>query len=412
MQTFGNVEAIISHLDNLEGAAQRQAMFETVLEPKDIEALAQLDPFSTEYKAKCTEIYEAIAERPYNPTLGELMPGETHYERNAPSPPFSFGDSAALGDYFLAWGGILRVLNIKAGMSVLELGPGDGHISVALARMHCDVYALDIEPRYLQGIEAQAERFGVKVTTKLGLFLDGFDGRKFDRILFFEAFHHELHHDLLLERLRGMLNPGGFIVFSGEPIIERGNPMVPYCWGPRMDGMSVWCMNKHGWFELGFERGYFVELLMRHGFAVTRWMNPAAGIGNCFIATPNDGVIEPGKHEVDIARGDSGWYPEEGSHRWTWQHARIPIDQANGWRQATLRATNHTPARKPVTFRSGRHEATIKTNPGETFEIRIDLDPEAQHLEILTDTTVPSKFFGGQDGRALGVAVHQVEYTA
>lgn len=410
MQNFSNPTALIDHLDGLSGMEQRQAMFETVLELENTTALSVLDPFSSEYMAECLASYERIAGRSYNPALGELMPTQTHFESNSPPPPFSFGTSASLGEYFMAWGGIMRALDMKAGMSVLELGPGDGHISVALARMQCNVSVLDIESRYVEGIKSQAARFGVNVQTKCGLFLDGYDGQKFDRILFFEAFHHELHHGRLLDTLRGMLNPGGFIVFSGEPIIERGNPMVPYCWGPRLDGMSVWCMRKWGWFELGFERGYFVELLMRHGFIVRRWMNPATGLGNCFIAEMNNGVLKFGEYEMDVARGDGGWYPGEQAHRWTFGRALVPIDKVHSWKRAVLRATNHTPAAKPITLRCGQHQTTVHVTPGQEFEVAVDIDAAADHMEIMTPTTIP-RDFGGIDTRALGVAARELIYS-
>lgn len=411
MRTFNDAKALVSFLDGLSGNDQRQAMFETVLELDSAATVSRLDPFSIEYTRECLANYERIAGRQYHPASGELMPAKSHFESNTAPPPFSFGTSASLGDYFMAWGGIMRVLDMKVGMSVLELGPGDGHISVALARMKCDVSVLDIERRYVDGIQSQAAKFGAHVTTKCGLFVDGFDGRKFDRILFFEAFHHELHHGQLLNTLRGMLNPGGFIVFSGEPIIERGNAMVPYCWGPRLDGMSVWCMQKWGWFELGFERGYFTELLMRHGFTVRRWMNPATGLGNCFMATPNTGLLKFGENEIDVARGDAGWYPAEGTHRWTWGQALIPIDQAHPWKRAVLRGTNHTPVAKPVTLRCGSLEATVNAHSGQEFEIAINLQPSVEHLEILVATTIPLEH-GGLDPRALGIAARELEYSA
>ena len=46
-----------------------------------------------------------------------------------------------------AFGAVLKVLDVRAGQSVLEYGPGDGQISLALARMGCRVTAVDIEGR-------------------------------------------------------------------------------------------------------------------------------------------------------------------------------------------------------------------------------------------------------------------------
>ncbi len=384
-------------------------MFNTAIDKSFVEDVNSLDPFSDDYKKICLSIYEKISNRSYQPFVGELMPEHSHIESNYPSPPFSSGSSINVGDYFMAWGGIIKLLNINSGMSVLELGAGDGHISLALARMQCDVHVLDAEPRYLNSIQENAAKFGVSVAVKHALFTDGFDGKKFDRILFFQSFHHELHHGDLLDTLRGMLNPGGFIVFSGEPIVERGNPFVPYCWGPRLDGLSVWCMRKWGWLELGFETGFFVELLMRHGFVVRRWMNPATGIGNCFIAEPNSSIVKLGECDIDIAIGDAGWHQAEGTHRWTGGQAFIPIDLAHSWRCAVLRGTNHLPMGKFVTFRCGSNVVEKPVPAGQTFELAVALVPDATRFEILCPLTEPGEI-GNIDPRSLGIAIHEIEY--
>lgn len=104
MRNFSNATSLVSYLDSLSGADQRQAMFETILELDSTTTLSRLDPFSAEYKAECLVNYEHIAGQQYSPASGELMPTLSHFESSSPPPPFSFGTSVVLGDYFMAWG--------------------------------------------------------------------------------------------------------------------------------------------------------------------------------------------------------------------------------------------------------------------------------------------------------------------
>lgn len=402
---FNSIEEMLFYINYLDEKDKYSEMCRSTISYE----IQELDPFSDKYRDECLTVYRTIAGRDYEPRLGELLPANCHIEGSGPPPPFHFGDSKSLGEYFCAWGGIMRVLDLKRGMSILELGAGDGHLSIALARMGGDVSILDIESRYLDRIASQAKLLDAEVSTRCGLFLDGYNDKKFDRILFFESFHHEIYHNKLLVNLHQMLNPGGFIVFSGEPIVEIGDPCVPYCWGPRLDALSITCMRDMGWMEIGFQRGYFVELLMRHGFNVTRWMNPITAIGNCFIAKPNGGIVKPGEIEMDVARGESGWHAGEQTHRWTRDHAILPLDRSKPWRSLILRGDNHLPEGKLVSLRLGDHQLTRQVESGESFEISIALDDKVDQLEIITKLTIALDL-GGIDPRPLGISVREIEY--
>jgi hypothetical protein len=87
----------------------------------------------------------------------------------------------------------------------------------------------------LEGIRAQATQLDLTVATDCAGFGHGFDGQTFDRILFYEAFHHAIEFDDLLLRLHGRLNPGGKVILCGEPIVAAPCDAVPYPWGPRLD---------------------------------------------------------------------------------------------------------------------------------------------------------------------------------
>ncbi len=71
-------------------------------------------------------------------------------------------------------------------------------------------------------------------------------------------------------------------MFASEPVTK-----LPYPWGVRLDGESLWAMRRYGWLELGFDRTYFLRLLRREGFRVHRIHNPSLGdISQIIVARP------------------------------------------------------------------------------------------------------------------------------
>jgi 2-polyprenyl-3-methyl-5-hydroxy-6-metoxy-1,4-benzoquinol methylase len=76
--------------------------------------------------------------------------------------------------------------------SILEYGSGSGQLLLFLARMGLDVYAVDIDQPSLDLVSAQARAMGLDVKCECALFGEGFSDKKFDRIIFFEAFHGRL----------------------------------------------------------------------------------------------------------------------------------------------------------------------------------------------------------------------------
>jgi hypothetical protein len=109
--------------------------------------------------------------------------------------------------------------------------------------------------------------------------------RPFDAAVFFESFHHCDDHHAMLARLQRVVAPSGVVAFAAEPI---GN--LPYPWGLRLDGLSLWCVRQYGWLELGFTERYFAEALGRHGWRAERRRNPAMGpLADVRLATRTGG---------------------------------------------------------------------------------------------------------------------------
>ncbi|BCG79533.1 class I SAM-dependent methyltransferase [Mesorhizobium sp. 113-3-3] len=244
------------------------------------------DPFSAEYRQRVLDIYYKLSNRQeYSAAECERSP--ININKTILKPSVYTNDGAFLGNYLEAYGQIIKQMNVTPGIRVLEYGPGDGQISLHLARLGCDVTVVDVDPSYLSVIQGQAERLGVAINTVHGDFLTGAEFEPFDRIFFFQAFHHSLVHQEALHQMRGMLKPGGFLVFAAEPIIDPSGywaPAVPYPWGPRLDGLSLRAIMVHGWMELGFQEPYFREALTRAGWAPDKYNSPTNGLAYCYFA--------------------------------------------------------------------------------------------------------------------------------
>jgi len=105
--------------------------------------------------------------------------------------------------------------------------------------------------------------------------------KAFDSVLFFESFHHCADPVAMIGRVRRLLARGGAAYFAAEPITD--DFAAP--WGLRLDGMSAWSIRKHGWLELGFQSGFFHELLERNGFEVARCSDPNLADARLIVAT-------------------------------------------------------------------------------------------------------------------------------
>jgi SAM-dependent methyltransferase len=237
------------------------------------------DPFSPEYKAAVLNIHARLSGRArYDEQTME------HTPLNVPAQvakPAVYQPGGRLGEYLESYGHMIRRLEAEPGMRILELGCGDGEISLHLARLGCEIVAVDIEPGYLEIIQRKAERLDIPIKTVCGSFLEGVELGPFDRVFFYQAFHHALAHQELVEAFDRILSPDGFAVFGAEPIIDPDGIWklaVPYPWGPRLDGLSLRAMRRHGWMELGFHQRYFADLLDRSGWTCDSYVSESNGL--------------------------------------------------------------------------------------------------------------------------------------
>ena len=222
------------------------------------------DPFSDEYRLKQLAIYEQLAGKPYAP-INEVTKFDVASASVSPFP-YSNGSCELVGNHLIAWGHMIRALDLPKGATILEFGPGWGNTTLALAKMGFHVTAVDIETNFCELISQRArlERLDINVINADFSYINSLKS-KFDAVLFFECFHHSSDHLALIAALNDVVKPGGKVCFGSEPITSD----FPIPWGMRMDGESIWAIRKNGWFEVGFNESYFEEAMRRSGWAIT-----------------------------------------------------------------------------------------------------------------------------------------------
>jgi SAM-dependent methyltransferase len=274
-------------------AAEFQEMSGLVVDIPEAAKLIAGDPFSPGYRADAMALYRAIrgAEAPpYDPARDELTPSTGVEDPWTGTTPWSFRDPRFVAGFVHAWAHLMSLLEPegKAPLRLLEYGPGSGQFLLMAARLGVAAHGVDIDPGHLADIARQAEAMRLPVRLERAQFGEGFGEETFDRILFFEAFHHAADFFELLPRLRARLAPGGRLMIAGEPITTEPSAAIPFAWGPRLDALSVFCMRRFGWMELGFQRAFFLEALRRDGWQVEVRPFPGCSQAEAFIAIPSD----------------------------------------------------------------------------------------------------------------------------
>lgn len=234
------------------------------------------DPFSPAYEAWTWELYKAISGRPAYSLDNEASPFDLPSALERPVP-FSTGSATVVGEDLEARGRILRALGTGrlpgvgtgtgAGLAppatIVEFGPGWGNLTVDLLATGFDVTAVEVDPGFCALLEARAPAGGQLRVVRADMLSYRPDAPA-DAAVFFESFHHCADHRSMLGHLHEVVRPDGVVLFAGEPV----HPM-PYPWGPRLDGLSLWSTRTYGWLELGFDPRYFRAALARAGWCAT-----------------------------------------------------------------------------------------------------------------------------------------------
>ena len=216
------------------------------------------DPFSPAFREAQLKLYERIAGKPY-----EVVNEHTDFDFDeALRWPFPYASRSPnlVGDYLISYGYFIKSMQLPAGARILEVGSGYGPLTVHLASMGYQMTCLDISPPLLDYVQTRTRPLPTPVRTICGDMTTVEIPGQFDAVVFYESFHHCLDHAQMLKRVPTLLKPGGLLAFAAEPIVPDNSELVPYPWGLRMDGLSIWSIRRWGWLELGFQQSYFQRL--------------------------------------------------------------------------------------------------------------------------------------------------------
>ncbi len=124
---------------------------------------------------------------------------------------------------------MLANLGVKRGMTVCDMGCGNGFYSLQMARMvgpQGQILAVDVQPEMLQFLRQRAERENIEnVTPILGSFHNPrLPAGIVDLILLVDVYHEFSHPEHMLSAMRRSLAPGGVIVLVEY---REEDPTVP-----------------------------------------------------------------------------------------------------------------------------------------------------------------------------------------
>lgn len=262
--------------------AFREALSGVMLRPRGLLGKVPGDPTSEEFRAAQLRLYELLARQPYEVAHEETKFNRAHLLRW----PFPYVTRSAVtvGNYLMMYGQIIKEMNLPNGAHVLEMGSGYGPLTYQLASMGYRVTCTDISENLLEYVRTRCADLPGRVETVRSDMNEFAVAGIHDAVIFFESFHHVLNHADLLQRIGNSLEDDGILVFAGEPIVPADSQIVPYPWGLRMDGISLWAIRRDGWLELGFRVDYFSDLLRRLGWVHRRVQSismPGADIWIC-----------------------------------------------------------------------------------------------------------------------------------
>jgi Methyltransferase domain len=237
------------------------------------------DPYSEAYVSFWKAQYAQVCGRPYS-TAYESHDFEERFNEDV--YPYCTRMPGIVGDQLIGVGSILKAMkDLPANGSVLEMGVGWGNTALQIGLSGFKLTVLDIEARFLSIVQSRFRKENMVVEVVHGdFFAAKAIDQKFDAILFYECFHHCINHQDLLVMLREKITDDGLIIFAGETISET----YPHAWGLNDTGQGIWSIRHHGWMELCFSQHYFIELLKRTGFTVTKHECPQTSAGVVFVA--------------------------------------------------------------------------------------------------------------------------------
>jgi len=225
------------------------------------------DDRSAEYIRKQLDLYQTFSGR--NQQDRNRCDGEGEAEGNRQRSGLQDETSSAMaGRHLTLARQIIRAMNLPPGSRIVELGAGCGDVTQPLAEAGYRVTAVEISRAYTEQIQSRMEqsRGDVRIINQDMLEFVRNSSEEYEAALFVASFHHCLEHVALLRHLSERITREGFLCFADEPVFLAENPFLPYPWGVRLDGQSLYFMRRYGWLELGFQDAYLRRVLSQWGW--------------------------------------------------------------------------------------------------------------------------------------------------
>ena len=246
--------------------------------------MQESNPFSPAYRHEILHIYEQLFGQPFNVTNEGLDINADH--ELAWGFPYGTKNSTTIGSFLIAFGYLIKTMNLMQGARVLEVGCGTGALTRHLAKSGFRVTSLEVNSSNVELVNRMTARYPVRPQVILGDATAFEPSEQYDAIIFFESLHHFIEHEKFLKCCVSWLAEDGMIAFCAEPIYSKGHPSLAYPWGLRLDGQSLRGMYRFGWIELGFRQSYFDQLMQRVGLMYSRHLCVDSHWSEMFIATP------------------------------------------------------------------------------------------------------------------------------
>jgi hypothetical protein len=169
--------------------------------------------------------------------------------------------------------------------------------------------------------------------------------------------------------------------------------------------------------ELGFQEDYLLRALLREGFVVSRTHVELLGsFGLLYRARLHDGRVRLTETLLP-ATETASWAPVPRTGepwRWAQVDSRATLDCDPRWTAVTITISNRLPVPLCAAIDAGGAGPAIRRSlqPGEQYEVNIPLPRAGRELRVWSETAVPSQLGVNDDGRPLGIAVHEVRYHA
>jgi 2-polyprenyl-3-methyl-5-hydroxy-6-metoxy-1,4-benzoquinol methylase len=220
-----------------------------------------LDPFSDEYVQAQVSLYEEISGRKLDQTKNERTVFDLESHLAAPNP-YAHKFPGKLAVHYSRLAEAFRHSKVPIGGHLLDMGCGWGLSSEFASTLGLRVTAVDINPDFVALVRGRARRAGLPIEAVEATFEDFESDELYDMVLFYECLHHAVRPWKVIESLAPKVAVGGEIVLAGEPINGRWWDH----WGIRLDGLSVYCIRKFGWFESGWTADFIATCFRENGF--------------------------------------------------------------------------------------------------------------------------------------------------